>query len=241
MGQFLIPLVTTLASAGVSAYNTNRTANKQDAAQAEAIRNQGRIQQQADSRVNEEVTKLEQSRSEDEKQQRMDQYMQQLSRGRDKMLAGFSPTVGSETFRQDNQRAAGQVEQYAGDNAGLMSRIDAPGMQRQGEAFGFGRLGTDLSLLGRESQGQNFIDQLRASRIRRNPWLDAGASIIGGIGSGMASGGYGMPPAQQGGFMGGWIPGYQTSDGAPGLGAFGVGGGRWRHVPNQPPIRLPGS
>lgn len=237
MGQFAVPIIMAVASAGVQMYNTNRTASKQDAAQTDAIRNQGRIQKRADERVNQEVSELEQSRSEDERAQRMTDYMGALSKGRDKMLAGLNPTIGSDTFKADSVKAAGQVEQYAGDNAGLMARIDAPGMQRQGEAFGFGRLGTDINMLARESSGQNFIDQLRASRIRRNPWLDAAGQVIGGIG-GAYGGGGGMPGGSTGGFTGGMVPG--TGPGAPGLGALGTGGGLWRHMPNLPPIQLPG-
>lgn len=236
MGQFAVPIIMAVASAGVQAYNTNRTARKQDEAQAAAIRNQSGIQKRADERVNQEVEKLEQSRSDDERQQRMDQYMQQLSKGRDKMLAGFNPVVGSDAFKQDSAEAAGKVEQYAGDNAGLMSRIDAPGMQRQGESFGFGHLATDIGLLGRESSGQNFIDQLRASRIRRNPWLDAGAQVLGG----MASSGMGTT---YGGMSSGWngqsIPGMAPivpgmSQQYPTWGRLGLGGGKGIFPPGGP-------
>ena len=34
-----------------------------------------------------------------------------------------------------------------------MARADAPGMQRQGEGFGFGKLATDIGLMQRESRG----------------------------------------------------------------------------------------
>ena len=39
-----------------------------------------------------------------------------------------------------------------------MARIEAPRLQRQGEAFDYGRLATDIDGLSREAAGQSFID-----------------------------------------------------------------------------------
>jgi hypothetical protein len=82
------------------------------------------------------------------------------------------------------------VRQYANDTAGLMAGIDAPGLQRQGEGFGYGRLATDINLLGRESQGNNFIDELMVNIARRrNPGLDAAAALLSGLGKAGAGSG----------------------------------------------------
>src|SRR5690606_36633225 len=124
-------------------YNTRRTEAKQDRALADSIRNQGRKQAQADARVNEELAKLESSRSDDERRQREGQYLDTLRSRRGVQQSGLSSVVGSSTFQQDLGDARADNAAFAADTAGLEARIDASSMQRQGEGFGFGRLATD--------------------------------------------------------------------------------------------------
>ena len=50
-----------------------------------------------------------------------------------------------------------------------------------------GKAATDLSLIGREADGQAYLDKLKYDRIRRNPWLDALSEV------GMAYAGAKMP------------------------------------------------
>ena len=87
-------------------------------------------------------------------------------------------TLGSDAFKDYAQQGAQGVQQYADKSAGLMSRIDAPGMQRMGEGFSRGHLGTDVGLIAREASGQAFMDDLRLRSIRRNPWIDAAAQAM---------------------------------------------------------------
>ena len=128
----------------------------------------------------------------------MDQYASQLRRNRGNMQGStLTAGVGGDAFTADAAQAMSSVDGYAGETADLMSRADAPGMQRQGEAFGFGKLATDIGLIQRESRGQAYIDELRRRSIRRNPWLDmvaGGLSAAGtsGLGAGMFGAG-GMP------------------------------------------------
>ena len=106
--------------------------------------------------------------------------MQTLRTNKGQIEGGLTPNIGGDAFREDAASAAGRVQAGAADSAGLLSRIDAPGLQRQGEAFSYGRLGTDLGLINREAKGQAFMDDLRLKAIRRNPWLDAASSLMGG-------------------------------------------------------------
>jgi hypothetical protein len=197
-----IALALAAASAGTSYYNTQRTAKNADQAMATQIRNQGAKQRQADAKVNDEVTKLGQSTAEKSRREGLDSYMQALLAGKSKLHEGLGGDYGSKAFQQGADRANANVDQYAGDTAGLLARMDAPGQQRQDEAFGYGRLATDLGLIGREAQGQNFIDQLLVQRAsRRNPWLDALSAGLGGA----ASAGFGA----SGGGIGGGVAGTQ--------------------------------
>lgn len=176
------------ASAGAQYYNTERTADRQDRTLADNIINQGRKQQVADTAVNEEVRELQASTAADERAQRLSEYMDVVAKKRGNAEAGLTPGLGSERFQSDAADATKATQGYAGKMADLMARIDAPGLQRQGEGFGYGKLATDLGLIGREASGQAFLDQLRLSRIKRDPWLDAAAAGLSGAGGAMASG-----------------------------------------------------
>lgn len=197
--EVLLPLILTGVSAGMSAYNTNQTAKREDRALADSIRNQASKQREADAKTLAEVSKTEASSSRDEEAKRTGDYMTQLRRNRASLQGGLTPSIGGSTFTADAAQAGQAVDQYAGDTAGLMAQVDAPGMQRQGEGFSFGKLATDIGLLQRESRGQAYIDELRRRSVRRNPWLDMAAGLAGAAGGAMAGGGGGL----LGGLLGG--------------------------------------
>ena len=178
------------ASAGASYYNTQRTAKNTDQALATQIRNQGTKQRQANARVDTEVDHLKASTAEKSRREGLDSYLQALLANRAKLHAGLGGEIGSQAFQRASANAATGVDQYANDSADLMARMDAPGQQRQDEAFGYGRAATDISLIAREAAGQNFIDQLMVDRARRrNPWLDALSAGLSGAAGAAGSGG----------------------------------------------------
>ena len=213
----IIALALAAAAAGTSYYNTQQTAKRTDSALADQIRNQGKKQGEADAKVNEEVAKLKASRSEDERQKSLSGYLDTLRKGKGELEAGLTPNFGSATFQQDAANDAAGVEQFAQNRAGLLARMDAPLDQRRGEGYDYGQLATDLGLIGREAQGQNFLDELNVKRkSRRNAGLDALSSFLGGAASGVSSmGGAGVTGAANG-------AGQSISDlGYRGLGSIG--------------------
>ena len=151
--------------------------------------NQSRRQQDADRRVNDEIAQLETSTAADDRAQRLGQYMQQLQRGQRQALSGLNSPIGGATFQADAGAARAGADNAAATTAGLMSRIDAPQLQRQQEAFGYGKLATDLDMEARASRGQQFIDQLRLRQIRRRPEVDLLAGLATAAGGSMAGGG----------------------------------------------------
>lgn len=117
--------------------------------------------------------------------------MGQLQRTRKQAVGGLEAPIGGMAFQGDAASARAGADTAAARTAGLMARIDAPGRQRQDEAFGYGRLATDIDGLSREAAGQHFIDQLRIRAIRRRPEMDllssgmiaAGGAMGGGSGT----------------------------------------------------------
>lgn len=185
-----IALALAAASAGAQYYNTKKTEGRQDAQAAAGIRQQGEKQKQADAKVAAEVERMKASTAEDERARSLSQFMDTLRRSKGQAEVGG---VGGEAYREAANEATTGVADYGSRMAGLLSRIDAPTAQRQGEAFGYGRLGTDLDLIGREAAGDNFINELRLRGIRRNAGIDLAAGLLaagsGAVGGGAASAG----------------------------------------------------
>jgi len=194
MGQF-IPIAIALAGTAAQQAETQRVERKQDEATAQGLLNQSRRQQEADRRVNDEISQLETSTAADDRAQRLGQYMQQLQRGQRQALSGLNSPIGGATFQADAGAARTGADNAAATTAGLMSRIDAPQLQRQQEAFGYGKLATDLDMEARASRGQQFIDQLRLRQIRRRPEVDLLAGLATSAGGAMAGGGGGFAAA----------------------------------------------
>lgn len=182
-----IALALAAAAAGGTYYNTQNTAKRQDEAAADSIRNQSLLQKKADTQVNDTVQKLQGSTSADANAQRLDDYMNVLRANKGKQDNGLTPSIGSQTFQTDSANRAAGSNDYAAKTAGLMARMDAPGIQRQQEGFDYGNLSTDLGLIKRDSQGQSFLDQLRLNGIRRNAKIDL-ASSLAASGAGAAYG-----------------------------------------------------
>ena len=176
-----------LAAAAATTYNTQQTAKRQDNQAAIGLMEQGRKQKEADAKVDQEVQKLKASDASDERAQALQNYMTTLARNKQTASAGLTPDIGGAAFKADSAQAAAGVQQQGADTAGLMSRIDAPGMQRQGEGFDYGNLATDLSLISRQAQGDDFLNQLRIRAIRRNPYIDLAAATASGYAGGMGS------------------------------------------------------
>lgn len=214
MGQ-AIPYVIMAAAAGAQHYNTERTARRQDQQAAEGIRQQGRLQRDADARVGQEVESLAASNAADERRQRLEDYMTSLRRNQSTMGEGLAPMIGSDAFREDSARGLADATSQTERTAGLMSRMDAPMMQRQGEAFGYGNLATDIGLIGRRSAGDAFINDLRLRGIRRNPWIDFGSQVAMNSAGAMGGGGGGSE----------WAPSYYGEAGRSPISGVTVRGG----------------
>lgn len=186
-----VPAVIAAVGAGVQAKEANDTARDTDEAAAQGIRLQSGKQREADARVAQEVNQLQSSTPEDSQREATDAFMQQLRRTRGQAHGAGAVGATSDAYTTDSARAASDVDQYGANRAGLLGRINAPGLQRTAENVSRLRAGTDLGLISRAANADQFLTQLRLQNTRPNPWVMAGGQVLQGAGSGMASGGYG--------------------------------------------------
>jgi hypothetical protein len=185
-----VPLVMSAVATGASIYNTNQTAKKADNTAAAGIRQQSKNQQETAARINKSLQFAQQSKPDEAKATAEAQYMNQINRkkGQANAQLGQRKTMGS-AFNEAAAGAEQNVLTGASQDAGLMARIDAPQLQRQNEQFAYGNLGMDLDVSGRNVQQDEFMNRLALSRIRRNPYLDAGAAALNGGARGYGGGG----------------------------------------------------
>lgn len=178
-----------LAAAAASAYNTQRTARKQDQQLAAGIREKSRVQRKADQRIADELDQLKQSTSRDDQQGAMAQYQEALRGTQQQAQAGQALAGLSQEYDAATGAAQAQTGNYLSQVVDSLSRIDAAGLQRQREGMRVGELGTDLRVLGREAEGIDFLANMRAQGVRRSPYLDALAAGLNAYGGGIGSAG----------------------------------------------------
>jgi hypothetical protein len=175
-------------AAAASAYNTRRVAKKQDQEIAAGIREKSKVQRRADAKVNEELQQLEKSTSKGEQQSTMSQYQQAIRGTEAQAQAGQALAGLSKEYDAATGAATQQRQGYLGDVINSLSRIDAAGLQRQREGFSAADLGTNLRVMGREGQGIDFLANMRAQGVRRNPYIDALAAGLSAYGGGAGGG-----------------------------------------------------
>lgn len=184
-----VPAVIAAVGAGVSAYNTDKTAKRQDSAAAQSIINQGHLQQKADQQVDQQIDQLQGSSMQDERENRLNEFMTTLAQNRRQSRGDDSTELfAGDAFKAANEGAIARADTATNRAAQQLATIDAAGLQRQGEATGYGHLATDIGLVGRQSSGQAWLDALRARQIRRSTGLDLTAGALQGVASSMGSG-----------------------------------------------------
>lgn len=189
--EVLVAAALSAAAAGASAYNTNRTAKKQDSAAAAGIRKQAENQRQANARINRTIDEAAKSSPDAARNTATQQYLQALQRNKGGALNSLSGVGApmSSAYADAARSASGDLLTEATDRGQVMARMDAPLLQRQSEQAAYGNLGEDLGVLGGNVAADQFLNELRVRGIRRNPWIDAGAAAAGGYASNMGRGG----------------------------------------------------
>lgn len=195
-----VPAVLAAVGTGVQANEMRRAEKNADETAAQGIRLQAGKQRDADVRVAQEVSSLEGSSPEKSQRAATDAFMQQLQRTRAAAQGGDQMGATSNAFEADSGRATADIDSYGRGRAGVLGRINAPALQRIDENVSRTRAGTDLGLIGRAANADQFLTQLRLQSTQPNQWALAGGQVLTGLGAGMASrGGAGSKPKPYGG------------------------------------------
>lgn len=182
-----MPLALTALSAGANYHNTRQTAKKQDNILAGQIRQNSARQAEADQAVSDTLRDRATQGAEEERGQVGEQYLQQVRAAQGTATRGLGQAGAvSNAYQESANNAALGIGDYAERTAGLMSRIDAPTQQRQREGQSDARLAMELGDIGRRSQADDYLAQLRLRGVQRNPWVDLASSLMG-VGAGYAA------------------------------------------------------
>lgn len=184
--ELLAALAASAVGAGVSAYNSDQTAKRQDETAAQGIMQQASRQREADSAVNQEAEALKKSNPDAARDAATVQFMDQLRRSR-AQAEGQPDVLGNSRFNTDTKAANAKNVGIASNAASLMARINAPVQQRTAEGQSVAQLASDIGGISRNSQGDAFLTSLRERAIRPDAGLAATGDIISGIGSGIAA------------------------------------------------------
>lgn len=202
---FWIPAALAAVSAGGQYVNTKNAASRQDAGEAQSIRDQQQIQQEAAGKASALTKQIATNSPNQIAAKATGDYVSQLRKnaaGASQPGAGsaLAPAVGaSSRYGADVAKSQQTVGDYGNNMAGEMGQIDAAVRQRQNEGLAQQTLGTDLNTLGAQSYTKNFVDQLRAQAAGvPSAWGSLASSLVGNLGSSMAKTGAFQPKVSNG-------------------------------------------
>jgi hypothetical protein len=217
---FWVPAALAAVSAGGQAINQSNANSRAQNAEVQGIQQQQQYRQQANDQVKALTQQINQNNPQQIANSEESNFVNTLRQNEAGSAAGGSTGTNANTFGQPvsalPQNVAGaskqyqassgaaqkEAQQYGNTEAGQMSAIDSAVRQRQNEGLAMQTLGTNLNLLGGESAGTGFVNQLRAQTAgRQSPWGGLFSDILGGK-NGIANtsannGWFGPPPPQQ--------------------------------------------
>lgn len=187
-----VATVTAIVAAGATAYNSNQTAKKQDHQLAAQLQSQSVKQRQADAATAQLIAHEGQQNNHAAQSSALSQFTQALQANKSNALRPLTTPGGvSEAYKKAGSDAALGITDSGGKFANLISNIDAPMQTRKNDQRALDDYGIGIDQIKRFSAGDDFLAQMKLRGIRRNPWIDAGASVIGGVGRGYAGSGGG--------------------------------------------------
>lgn len=216
--SFWVSAAAAIVAAGATYANNQQVARRQDSELANQLRRQYGLQQQEDQQTRDLIQKTANSSPTQARSSLLDQFMAKLQAegGNATRPLNQVGNVADAYTKAANDAAMG-VSNYGTQTAGLLSAIDAPNLQRQGEAADLSRYGSALNEVKRQSAADDFLTRMRLNAIRPNPWLTAVAN---------GARAYGMARAGSGGTGGGGADAFSQGNTAA------AGGGFTYNLPN---------
>lgn len=188
-----------VAGTAINYYNTEQTAKRADQAQAQEINQQSALERKANADTQAMLTKDAQNNNDTtQRSQLMTQFQKALAANQPNATGGLNQVGAvSGAYTKAANDAASGISQYATGQAGNLSDMSAPFLQRQSENSALANYGSQIGAINQQSQGDAALADIKMRGIQQNPWLAAvgngltsyGTSSMGG---GMLTGG-GMP------------------------------------------------
>jgi len=214
--SFIVTGGALLLGTGLSIYNSDKTANAQDAALAAGQKQQGALQQQANQATQKLINQYQTSSQGPYQAKSMQQFLGAMAANPGNNTQPLNQVgATSSAYQAGAKQAAQGISTYGNTTAGLMSQMDAPAMQRQALTGDTLAYGSQLGELQNQSKTDQFLAQLKASSIQNNPWLTGVSSLLGAFGNAYGMGAFSGPsPVTDGGG--------QTISGAGGFGTYNL-------------------
>ncbi len=185
-------IITALSTAG-GAVNENQAFRQQDAKAAEGIRRQGLIQSGASKSVNEQIEDIRTSTGENERAESLEGFLNALREAQGSTEGALDPVLAANP--RFAERVSGGKERIATagtEQAGRLSRIDAPLIQRQAEGNRITRTVGDVNEFARQSSVEDFLTRLRVAAERPNEFVSVLTDVGKGVGSALTLGSGGL-------------------------------------------------
>lgn len=174
-----LPLLLSAAGAGIQQAGANRADSARRRALDESVRRNQTLNNRAGERISQEIQTVAGANPEMERKAAQDDFLAALRKAKvsdgGSDIGAMGATSGRFAADVGQARTAATGEGRA--LAGNIAAIDAPQYSRVNETRGLTDTATDLSLLGGESRGQDFLTQLRLARAAG---AGAGLEAIGG-------------------------------------------------------------
>lgn len=181
--EFWIPAVIAAAGAGAQSINTANANKRQQTAEVQAIDNQNQYRNTANSQVKDLTAQIGKNNPNQIAAKETGDFVNTLRKnqqGSNTASSALAPVAGaSSRYGTDVANASKATQAYGQSNAQDLGAMDAAVRQRQNEALAQNTLGTNLNLLGANSQSRGFVDQLRAQTAgQANPWVGLFSNML---------------------------------------------------------------
>lgn len=206
-----IPYIVAAVGTAATIVNQRNVAHRQDQQLAAQIRAGAQKQQQADQRTAQLIQSQANLSDQPDKAKSQAAYNKDLALKQPQATSALQgPAAASAAFAKQKSDAALGVTKYGNQQADWLSSIQAPQMERQRNLIeNLDPYRTDIGLISRANQGDNFLANMRLRGIQPNAGLSLLSGIAGGASSAMARGGYGASDtatAAAGDPYADWIP-----------------------------------